>query len=43
MIEKGYVVKNLDGLLYCILENWFIESLIMDFFNEEGKKWWFDK
>lgn len=43
MIEKGYVVKNPDGSPYRIPENWFTESLIMDFSNEEGKKWWFDK
>lgn len=37
MIEKGYVVKNPDGSPYRIPENWFTESLIMDFSNEEGK------
>ncbi|PWR44030.1 glycosyl hydrolase, partial [Listeria monocytogenes] len=43
MIEKGYVVKNPDGSPFRIPENWFTESLFMDFSNDEGKKWWFDK
>lgn len=43
MIEKGYVVKNSDGTPYRIPENWFTGSLLMDFTNEEGKKWWFAK
>ncbi|RWZ54622.1 glycoside hydrolase family 31 protein [Halobacillus fulvus] len=43
MIEKGYVVTNADGSPYRIPENWFTNSLIMDFSHEEGRKWWFDK
>lgn len=43
MIQKGYVVKNADGTPYRIPENWFTGSLLMDFSNEEGKKWWFSK
>lgn len=43
MIEQGYVVTNEDGSPYRIPENWFTESLIMDFTNEEGKEWWFKK
>ncbi|WP_240422362.1 glycoside hydrolase family 31 protein [Listeria costaricensis] len=43
MIEQGYVVKHADGSPYRIPENWFTESLLMDFSNEAGKKWWFDK
>ncbi|MGP4107744.1 glycoside hydrolase family 31 protein [Virgibacillus sp. L01] len=43
MIENGYVVKNEDGSPYRIPENWFTNSLVMDFSNEAGKKWWFDK
>ncbi|MFD1019669.1 glycoside hydrolase family 31 protein [Thalassobacillus hwangdonensis] len=43
MIEKGYVVKNEDGTPYRIPENWFTNSLIMDFSHEEGREWWFEK
>ena len=43
MIDKGYVVKNADGSPYRIPENWFTNSLIMDFSHEDGRKWWFDK
>lgn len=43
MIDKGYVVKNEDGTPYRIPENWFTNSLLMDFSNEEGRKWWFEK
>lgn len=43
MIEKGFVVKNNDGSPYRIPENWFTDSLLMDFTNEEAKKWWFEK
>ncbi|MFP5113998.1 glycoside hydrolase family 31 protein [Bacillaceae bacterium C204] len=43
MIEKGYVVKNGDGTPYRIPENWFTNSLIMDFSHEEGSEWWFNK
>ncbi|PAE32937.1 glycoside hydrolase family 31 protein [Bacillus sp. 7884-1] len=43
MIEKGYVVKNEDGTPYRIPENWFTNSLIMDFSHKEGTEWWFNK
>lgn len=43
MIEKGYCVHNADGTPYRIPENWFTDSLLMDFSNPEGAKWWFDK
>ncbi|WP_163539853.1 TIM-barrel domain-containing protein [Gracilibacillus sp. YIM 98692] len=43
MIDQGYVVKNPDGTPYRIPENWFTNSLIMDFTNEEAKQWWFAK
>ncbi len=43
MIENGYVVQNEDGSPYRIPENWFTNSLIMDFSHPEGRKWWFDK
>ena len=37
MIEKGFVVKNADGSPYRIPENWFTDSLLMDFTNDEAK------
>jgi len=43
MIEQGYVVRNEDGSPYRIPENWFTESLIMDFSHEVGREWWFKK
>ena len=43
MIDKGYVVTNKDGTPYRIPENWFTNSLIMDFSHEEGRTWWFQK
>ncbi|WP_130860441.1 TIM-barrel domain-containing protein [Gracilibacillus phocaeensis] len=43
MINNGYVVENVDGSPYRIPENWFTNSLIMDFTNEEAKQWWFAK
>lgn len=43
MIEHGYVVQSEDGSPYRIPENWFTNSLIMDFSHEEGRQWWFDK
>lgn len=43
MIDMGYCVKRADGTPYRIPEDWFKESLLMDFSNPEGKKWWFDK
>lgn len=43
MIEQGYVVKNSDGTPYRIPENWFTDSLLLDFTNKAAKKWWFEK
>lgn len=43
MIEQGYIVKNMDGTPYRIPENWFTDSMLLDFSNEEAKKWWFNK
>ncbi|WP_098443904.1 glycoside hydrolase family 31 protein [Bacillus sp. es.036] len=43
MIENGYVVQKEDGNPYRIPENWFTNSLIMDFSHPEGRKWWFHK
>lgn len=43
MIEAGFCVKDSNGQPYRIPEGWFKESLLMDFSNPEGKKWWFNK
>jgi alpha-glucosidase (family GH31 glycosyl hydrolase) len=43
MIEKGYAVKNADGSPYRIPENWYTDSLLLDFTNPDARKWWFDK
>ncbi|WP_394173210.1 TIM-barrel domain-containing protein [Guptibacillus hwajinpoensis] len=43
MIEEGYCVKDGQGAPYRIREDWFKESLLMDFTHPEGKKWWFQK
>lgn len=43
MLAQGYSVKNKDGTAYRMPEGWFKESLLMDFSNPEGRKWWFDK
>nr|WP_312855520.1 TIM-barrel domain-containing protein [Litoribacterium kuwaitense] len=43
MIKNGYVVKNKDGSPYRIPENWFTNSLLMDFSHPEGREWWFAK
>ena len=39
MIEKGYIVKNKDGSPYRTPENWFTDSLLIDFTNQEAKNW----
>ncbi|MBP3040310.1 glycoside hydrolase family 31 protein [Bacillaceae bacterium Marseille-Q3522] len=43
MIEKGFAVKKEDGTPYRIPENWYTGSLLVDFSNEEARKWWFAK
>lgn len=43
MIEKQYFIKDQKNRPYRIPEGWFKESLLMDFSNIEGSKWWFDK
>ncbi|MFI3805608.1 glycoside hydrolase family 31 protein [Vagococcus fluvialis] len=43
MIENQFVVQTEDGQPYRMPENWFTDSLLMDFTNKEAKKWWFDK
>jgi alpha-glucosidase (family GH31 glycosyl hydrolase) len=42
-INHDYVVKNQDGTPYRIAEDWFMDSYVLDFTNEEAKDWWFDK
>lgn len=42
-IKNDYVVKHQDGSPYRIAEDWFKDSLVIDFTNEDAKKWWFDK
>ena len=43
MIENNFVVQTKTGEPYRMPENWFTDSLLMDFTNERAKKWWFDK
>ncbi len=42
-LENDYVIKHQSGKAYRIAEDWFKDSLVIDFTNEEAKKWWFDK
>lgn len=42
-LQNDYVVKHQDGRPYRIAEDWFKDSLVIDFTNEAAKKWWFDK
>ncbi len=43
MLKAGYAVKQADGVPFRIPEGWFKESLLIDFSNLEGTKWWFNK
>jgi hypothetical protein len=43
MIKKNYFIKDFNNKPYRIPEGWFKESLLMDFSNPEGVKWWFEK
>ena len=43
MIKNGFTAKNADGTPYRMLEGWFKNSILMDYSNPEGKKWWFEK
>ena len=43
MLEAGFHVRNHDGTPYRIPEGWFKGSLLMDFSNIAGSKWWFSK
>ncbi len=42
-LENDYVIKHQNGNPYRIAEDWFKDSLVIDFTNEEAKNWWFDK
>ncbi|MBB6673515.1 glycoside hydrolase family 31 protein [Cohnella nanjingensis] len=43
MLAAGYQVREADGSPYRIPYNWFKDSLVLDFTNEEANGWWFDK
>ncbi|WLD92597.1 TIM-barrel domain-containing protein [Alkalihalobacillus sp. AL-G] len=43
MIDQGYCVMDEKGSPYRIREDWFKESLLMDFTNPKAKDWWFGK
>ncbi|MDR1567175.1 MAG: glycosyl hydrolase [Streptococcaceae bacterium] len=43
MIENGYAVMQQNGEVYRIPENWYTDSLLLDFTNDEARKWWFAK
>ncbi|MFP3155962.1 hypothetical protein LQZ18_16375 [Lachnospiraceae bacterium ZAX-1] len=43
MIKQGFAVKNADGSAYRIPENWYTDSLLLDFTNGKAKEWWFGK
>jgi alpha-D-xyloside xylohydrolase len=42
-LKEQYFIKDKNNEPYRIPEGWFKESLLMDFSNSEGVKWWFDK
>jgi alpha-glucosidase (family GH31 glycosyl hydrolase) len=42
-LAQGYCVMNDDGTPYRITDNWFGNSLLLDFTNPEAVKWWFGK
>jgi len=39
-IEQGYCVMNDDGTPYRVTDNWFKNSLLLDFTKPEAVKWW---
>lgn len=43
MLKNKYFIKTKNQEPYRMPEGWFKESLLMDFSNPEGAKWWFDK
>jgi len=42
-IKNKYCIMNDDGTPYRITDNWFNNSLVLDFSNPEAVKWWFEK
>jgi alpha-D-xyloside xylohydrolase len=42
-IANGYAVKRADGTPYRITENWFSDSMLLDFTNPEAVRWWFNR
>ena len=42
-VAQGYCVRNADGTPYRIPENWFKDSLLLDFTNPRARAWWFEK
>ncbi|GAA0178844.1 glycoside hydrolase family 31 protein [Clostridium sediminicola] len=42
-IQNDFVIKNPDDTPYRMPEGWFKDSLLLDFSNEEGVNWWFNK
>ncbi|MEF2966027.1 TIM-barrel domain-containing protein [Paenibacillus sp. M1] len=43
MLEQHYHVHRTDGSPYRIPYNWFKDCLVIDFTNEVGRDWWFQK
>ncbi|WP_019537298.1 TIM-barrel domain-containing protein [Paenibacillus ginsengihumi] len=43
MLERNYHVRRTDGTPYRIPYNWFKDCLVLDFTNEEARRWWFKK
>lgn len=42
-LEQGFGVSHPDGTALRLPEGWFKDSLLMDFTNDTGRRWWFDK
>jgi len=43
VIKNKYCIMNDDGTPYRITDNWFNNSLVLDFTNPEAVEWWFKK
>lgn len=42
-LSKNLVIKNVNGEPYRIAEDWFKDSLVIDFTNKQAHDWWFSK
>ena len=42
-IKNKYCIMNDDGTPYRITDNWFNNSLVLDFTNPKAVDWWFEK